>query len=120
MRAYVDIGDVGPDKGKGGKYLIVTSDYEGDIPEGYFEVRSEYSNRITLGFRTFPGSEGSDEAAVELGKEAKWYYLSEADNPPTNSRVLIGDRPFSQEWPKDERAFAWLAEVFNMDKVPAS
>ncbi len=120
MRAYVDIGDVGPDKGKGGKYLIVTSDFEGDIPEGYFEVRSKYSNRITLGFRTFPGTEGSVKAAVELGKQAKWYYLSEADNPPTNSRVLIGDRPFSQEWPRDEEAFAWLAEVFNMDKVPAS
>ena len=120
MRAYVDIGDVGPDKGQGGNYLIVTSDFKGDIPEGYFEVRSEYSNRITLGFRTFPASEGSDEAAVELGKRARWYYLSEADDPPENSRVLIGDRPFSQEWPRDERAFAWLAEVFNMDKVPAS
>ncbi len=120
MRAYVDIGDVGPDKGEGGKYMIVTSGFEGDIPEGYFEVRSKYSDRITLGFRTFPGLEGSDEAAVELGKQAKWYYLSEADNPPKNSRVLIGDRPFSQEWPRDEEAFVWLAEVFNMDKVPAS
>ncbi len=120
MRAYVDIGDVGPDKGKGGKYLIVTSDFKGDIPAGYFEVRSEHSNRITLGFRTFPTSEGSVEAAVELGKQAKWYYLSEVDTPPENSRVLIGDRPFSQEWPRDEEAFAWLAEVFNTDKVPAS
>jgi hypothetical protein len=120
MRAYVDIGDVGPDEGKGGKYLAVASDYEGEIPEGYFEVRSEHSNRITLGIRTFPGSEGSDAAAVELARQTKWYYLSEADNPPENSRVLIGDRPFSQEWPRDEQAFAWLAEVFNMDKVPAS
>ena len=120
MRAYVDIGDVGPDKGKGGKYLVVTADFDGDIPEGYFEVRSMYSDRITLGFRTFPGSEGSEEAAVELGRQAIWYYLSEADNPPANSRVLIGDRPFSQDWPRDERAFEWLAAVFNMDRVPAS
>jgi len=119
-RAYVDVGDIGPDQGRGGKYLVVTADYDGEIPDGFFEVRSMHSNRITLGFRTFPGSEGSDEAAVELARQAKWYYLSEADNPPENSRVLIGDRPFSQEWPRDEQAFAWLAEAFTMDKPPAS
>ena len=120
MRAYVDIGDVGPDKGKGGKYLAVSADYKGKIPKGYFEVRSKYSDRLTLGFRSFPASEGSVEAAVKLGAQAKWYYLSEAKNPPKNSHVMIGDRPFSQEWPRDEEAFAWLAEVFPMDKVPAS
>ncbi len=120
MRAYVDIGDVGPDKGKGGKYLAVASDYEGDIPEGYFEVRSEYSNQLFFGFRTFPGDEGGDQGAVERGKQAKWYYLSEANNPPKNNYVLVGDRDFSQEWPRDEEAFAWLAEAFNRDKVPAS
>ncbi|MCK4787761.1 MAG: DUF1254 domain-containing protein [Desulfobacteraceae bacterium] len=62
-----DLGVAAPDKGKGGKYLAVASDYEGDIQEGHFEVRSKYSNRLTLGIRTFPGAEGSDEAAVELG-----------------------------------------------------
>ena len=109
MRAYMDTGDVGPDKGEGGKYLAVSSDYEGEIPESYFEVRVEYSNHISFVFRTFPASEGSLEAAVELGKQVKWYSLAEADNPPENTIVLIGKRPFSQEWPRDEEAFVWLA-----------
>ena len=39
MRAYMDTGDVGPDQGKGGKYLAVAPDYQGEIPEGYFVVR---------------------------------------------------------------------------------
>ncbi len=120
MRAYVDTGDVGPDKGKGGKYLAVSADYKGEIPKGYFEVRSKYSDWLTFVYRSFPAAEGSVEAAVRLGTQSKWYYLSEAKNPPKNSHVMIGDRPFSQEWPRDEEAFAWLAEVFNMDKVPAS
>ncbi len=120
MRAYVDTGDVGPDKGKGGKYLAVSADYEGEIPKGYFEVRSKYSDWLTFVYRSFPAAEGSIEAAVKLGTQGKWYYLSEAMNPPKNSHIMIGDRPFSQEWPRDEEAFAWLAEVFNMDKVPAS
>ena len=120
MRAYMDTGDVGPDQGKGGKYLAVAPDYQGEIPEGYFVVRPAYSHLLTFAIRTFPGVEGSLEGAVELGKQAKWYYLSEAANPPKNTQVLIGDRPFSQEWPRDEEAFAWLAEVFNRDMVPES
>lgn len=60
------------------------------------------------------------EAAVEIAKQIKWYYLFEADNPPVNTFVSIGTNAFSQEWPRDERAFEWLAESFNMDKVPAS
>jgi hypothetical protein len=35
-----DLGISGSDKGKGGKYLILPPGYEGDIPEGYFVVRS--------------------------------------------------------------------------------
>jgi hypothetical protein len=120
MRAYVDIGDVGPDGGEGGKYIAYTTDYDGDIPEGYFEVPIEYSNIVSLVFRTFPESEGSLEAAVELGSTVRWYYLDEADNPPETPIVMIGERDFSQDWPRDAEAFAWLAEAFNIDKVPAS
>jgi hypothetical protein len=31
-----DIGNAGPDRGKGGKYLILPPGYKGDIPEGYW------------------------------------------------------------------------------------
>jgi hypothetical protein len=98
----------------------VPSDFEDEIPEGYFVVRSEYSNLLLYITRTFPGVEGSIEAAVELGKQLQWYPLAEANNPTSNTIVLIGDRPFVQEWPRDAEAFVWLAEAFNRDKVPAS
>ena len=120
MRAYVDIGDVGPDGGDGGKYIAYSTDFAGEIPEGYFEVPVEHSNIVSLIFRTFPDSEGSLQAAVELGSAARWYYLDEADDPPETPIVLIGDRDFSQEWPRDAEAFEWLSEAFNIDKVPAS
>ena len=119
-RAYQDVGDVGPDEGKGGKYLVVNADFDGVVPEGHHLVRNPYSDTIILGVRTFPAAEGSVEAAVEVAKQIKWYYLSEADNPPANSFVSIGTNAFSQEWPRDERVFEWLAEAFNLDSVPAS
>jgi hypothetical protein len=119
-RAFSDVGDVGPDKGKGGKYLIVNANFDGVVPEGHFLVRNHISNTITLGVRAFPAAAGSVEKSVEVLKSFKWYYLSEAGNPPTTTYVSIGTKAFSQEWPRDERAFEWLAEAFTMDKVPAS
>src|SRR5689334_22391067 len=35
-----DVGLPGPDKGKGGKYLILPPDYTGEIPTGYYTYRS--------------------------------------------------------------------------------
>ncbi len=35
-----DVGPTGQDMGKGGKYLILPPGYEGDVPDGYFVVRS--------------------------------------------------------------------------------
>ena len=120
MRAYCDLGAIGPDRGKGGKYLLVSKDYKGEEPEGYFVVRPEYSNLILLGARTFPTREGSVEKAVEHAKGFKRYYYNERDNQQEQSYVFAGNRPYSQEWPRDERAFEWLAEIFNKDRVPES
>jgi hypothetical protein len=36
-----DFGNAGPDKGKGGKYLMVPPGYEGEIPDGYIVKQSK-------------------------------------------------------------------------------
>ena len=36
-----DFGNAGPDKGKGGKFLLVPPDYQGDIPTGYIVKKSK-------------------------------------------------------------------------------
>ena len=49
FRFVIDMGPPGPDKGKGGKYLILPPDYEGDVPEGYFTAKStSYVNWVAL------------------------------------------------------------------------
>src|SRR5215475_15626555 len=40
QRYIVDIGPLGPDKGQGGKFLVLPPDYEGQEPKGYFAARS--------------------------------------------------------------------------------
>lgn len=82
FRFVTDVGLVGPDQGKGGKYLFVASDWKGDVPaEGYFVARSPtYSNAIF--FRAFV--QGGDVAAAVAGVKAKArvYPLALAGTPP--------------------------------------
>ncbi|MDA7878177.1 DUF1254 domain-containing protein [bacterium] len=81
FRFVIDMGGPGPDKGKGGKYLILPPGYDGEIPEGYFAVESpSYANWLPLrGFL----KDGKTDAAVKMWKEGlKIYPLAKADNPP--------------------------------------
>src|SRR5512134_3663697 len=50
FRFVVDMGIPGPDQGKGGKYLIVPNEYQGELPKkGYFVARSpSYVNLVIL------------------------------------------------------------------------
>ena len=43
-----DLGAAGPDKGKGGKYLVLPPGYDGDVPDGYFVVQVQYLRRVEL------------------------------------------------------------------------
>jgi hypothetical protein len=45
FRYVIYLGPAGSDKGKGGKYLILPPGYKGDIPDGYFVVKSP-TNKI--------------------------------------------------------------------------
>ena len=45
FRFVTDMGGPGPDKGAGGKYLIIPPGYDGKVPEGYFVCHSPtYTN----------------------------------------------------------------------------
>ena len=80
QRFLVDIGPLGPDKGKGGKYLFLPPGYTGDVPEGYFVVKSPtYSVCYFLrGFKV----DGKTDQAVALMKQIKVYPLAKAADPP--------------------------------------
>ena len=80
QRFLVDIGPLGPDKGKGGKYLFLPPGYTGDVPEGYFAVKSPtYSvSYFVRGFKV----DGKTDQAVALMKQIKVYPLAKAADAP--------------------------------------
>jgi|SoiMethySBSTD1v2_1073268.scaffolds.fasta_scaffold164085_2 hypothetical protein len=74
----MDMGLPGPDAGKGGKHLILPSEYKGEIPQGFHSVTAT-TNRVLLMLRAIPLG-GNDAAAVELLKTVNVHPL----NPPAD------------------------------------
>jgi len=80
FRYMQDVGPAGPDKGKGGKYLLIPPGYEGEIPTGYHIVQSK-TYRVWSFMRG--NIDNGLEAAVKNAKDnLKVYPLSQKDNPP--------------------------------------
>ncbi len=73
QRYVMDLGLPGPDKGKGGKHLILPPNYNDKIPSGYYTgVSSTYS--VVLMLRAMP-EKGDIKAAINRMKSVKIYPL---------------------------------------------
>lgn len=105
-----DVGIAGPDKGKGGKYLLLPPGYKDNVPEGYHVIRSAtYSNWIA--WRSFL-VDGDPKPGVDLVKKfTKIYPLSEAGKPLTPKFVNVSDKAFNTLAPADYSFWDALNQV---------
>jgi len=84
----IDFGNAGPDRGQGGKFLILPPGYEGDVPDGYHVARTNTVGNwvIWRGFQV----DGSTRSAVEATQKVfKAYPLSMKNNPPSMTFVDV-------------------------------
>jgi hypothetical protein len=110
FRWVTDVGITGPDKGKGGKYLLLPPDYKGDVPEGYFVARSRTFGNL-LFFRSFL-KDGDPKPGVESVKEhLRVYPLADAAKPPEMKFVNISGKAFNTIGPADFSFFEYLNHV---------
>jgi hypothetical protein len=107
----VDIGLAGPDKGKGGKYLFLPPGYTGEIPKGYFVVKSP-TYTVSFGMRGFK-VDGKTDQAVGLMKQTKVYPLSRAANPPKMEFSNGSGKAITTVHPDTGAFFEMLANVVN-------
>ena len=109
-RWVVDIGFTGPDKGAGGKFLILPPGYKGDIPQGYFVVKSPTFS-LWAPWRSFVVN-GDPKPGVDLVKKhTRAYRLSEAANPPPMKFVNVSGRDFGTVAPADYAFWELLNQV---------
>jgi hypothetical protein len=101
-------GVVGPDEGKGGKYLFLPPGYEGEVPDGYFVLRSK-GYRIWAMMRGF-GEVGSGEQAVRwFNERLKIYPL--ATGRRKNIAVKASGLGINSLPSEDASAFEMLNEI---------
>lgn len=118
MRYLTDVGIAGPDKGKGGKYLILSPDYEGDVPEGYhvFKSRTYGVWFILRGFLV----NGDPKPAVEnLKNNLKIYPLKQVANPPAMAFKNVSGLAHNTIHPNNYEFYEELDELIQSEHPDA-
>ena len=118
FRFVTDMGGPGPDRGKGGKYLVLPPDWEGDVPDGYFTSTSPtFSNWVILrGFL----EDGKTDAAVDMWTNGlRIYPLSEAANRPEVEVFNGTGKVFNTIHANDSTFFDEVNEVVQREPIDA-
>jgi hypothetical protein len=95
----IDAGKPGPDRGLGGKYLIVGPGYEGPLPEGGYFIAHSKTNNVLYAMRSFLADGKDPKPAVENIKSNLKIYPYEPGSYGTSiaealeGKVRLGGEP---------------------------
>ncbi len=112
-----NMGVTGPDKGQGGKYLVLPPGYTGNVPAGYFLLKPA-TNRNFLFLR---GSikHGLAPAVKNITTGLKVYPLKDAAHPAPTVYVNVSGKAFNTIFPSDFTYFEDLNEVVQQEPIDA-
>ncbi|MGK7871335.1 DUF1254 domain-containing protein [Falsiroseomonas sp. E2-1-a20] len=110
QRPVSDIGQTGPDAGRGGRFVILGPSHRQVPAEGRYVVRSPTTN-VFIGTRIL--LTGAAEIAA-LRSAFRVYPLAQAASPPDSIRYIRPDgRPWSGTQPRGLAYWALLAKMVN-------
>ena len=93
-----DVGITGPDRGRGGKYLLLPPGYKGQVPKGYYVVRPATFS-VWVPWRSFL-VDGDPKPGVDAVKKyTKIYPLAQAAKPQKLDFVDMSGKPFNMVGP---------------------
>jgi hypothetical protein len=117
-RYVFDIGVAGPDKGKGGKYLVIPPGYKGDIPDGYYVFKSKtYDNWLLL--RAFVKDGDLKTPVKMLHENLNLYPLSQADNPPPETFHNLSGKKYNAIHANNFEFYEEINEVIQREPADA-
>lgn len=117
MRYVGDFGVAGQDKGKGGKYLILPPDFSGEIPEGYFVLKSP--TYVNWFFMRGSIADGLAPALKNVKDNMKVYPLKAAKNPPATEFTNITGKSYNTVAPSDFSYFQALNDIIQREPIEA-
>ncbi|MCC8958353.1 DUF1254 domain-containing protein [Bradyrhizobium sp. Pear77] len=105
-----DLGNAGPDKGLGGKFLFQPPGYQGDVPKGYFVFKSPTFGNLFFS-RGFLVNGDPKPAADRFKENLRIYPLAQAANPPATNFVNGSGKAFNTVHAMDVSFFDEVNEV---------
>ena len=118
MRYIGDIGNAGPDKGKGGKFIVLPPGFEGHVPEGYHAFRSR-TYGVWFLLRGFLISGNPQPAVGSFKKTLRIYPLSKMDNPPAMDFNNVSGKHHNTVHANDFKFFNEVNEIIQDEPIDA-
>jgi hypothetical protein len=115
QRPVTEVGPFGPDKGNGGKFLILPPGYTGEAPPGYFAVHSLTNQVFYLGRASVEN--GNIKGAVDTLGKLQVYPLSAAGAPPRTKIIKIGGKAMHSVPPSGLAYWELLSEAINNETI---
>ena len=96
-----------------GKFLVLPPGYKGEVPEGYFVVRSN-TYGVWLFMRGYL-DKGIQAASENIRNNLKVYPLAQASNPPKMAFINISGKEMNTVLPNDYSAFEKLHTLIQQE-----
>lgn len=113
-----DVGNAGPDQGKGGKFLLLPPGYQGEVPEGYFVFRTKTFGNVFF-WRSFLVNGDPKPAVEETKKFTKVYPLANVKNPPAMKFINVSGKAFNTIHANDVTFFEELNHLVQEEPTDA-
>jgi len=117
FRFVANMGAIGPDKGKGGKYLFLPPGFEGKVPEGYFVIKLNTYNNLM--FLRGSVKNGLAPAVANIKNNLKIYPLSQVANPAATEFVNFSGTEYSTLVNNDVSFYEDLNTLVQVEPIEA-
>jgi hypothetical protein len=115
QRPVTDTGQTGPDRGGGGKYLVVPPGSDINQMPGYIVARSP-SNQVWFAQRALDRDRAVAETTARAHRIYRW---DQRDNPPATTFIPVGGKDWASAHPVSLDYWRYLSEVIQPEPVEA-
>lgn len=114
QRAIIDMGQTGPDQGKGGKYLILPPGQEPPADASKYYVAKSETMNVLVGFRVLDPDPAKGKALVE---QFRMYPYAQRANPAKTRLLSPGGKPWSGTQPRGMAYWKRLHGIIQKEPV---
>ena len=117
FRYIEDMGAIGPDRGLGGKYLLLPPGYSGAVPDGYFVVKMPTHHNLM--FLRGSIAKGLPAAVENFKAGLKIYPLSKVANPPATKFVNFSGKSYNTVVTRGLKYYEGLNQIVQEEPIDA-